>query len=38
MQDIWSRVDSYFGDLLTPPDEVLTGSPRGEQESRPSAN
>ena len=23
MQDIWSRVDSYFGDLLTPPDEVL---------------
>jgi len=26
MQDIWSRVDSYFGDLLTPPDEVLTAA------------
>jgi predicted O-methyltransferase YrrM len=23
MQDIWSQVDSYFGDLLTPPDEIL---------------
>ncbi|MGA2651003.1 MAG: O-methyltransferase [Terracidiphilus sp.] len=23
MQDIWSQVDAYFGELLTPPDEVL---------------
>ena len=23
MQDIWTQVDSYFGDLLTPPDETL---------------
>jgi predicted O-methyltransferase YrrM len=26
MQDIWAQVDSYFGELLTPPDEVLTAA------------
>jgi len=26
MQDIWSQVDSYFGDLLAPPDEVLSAA------------
>jgi len=26
MQDIWAQVDAYFGDLLIPPDEILTAA------------
>jgi predicted O-methyltransferase YrrM len=26
MQDIWAQVDSYFGELLTPPDEILSSA------------
>jgi predicted O-methyltransferase YrrM len=26
MQDIWAQVDTYFGGLLTPPDEILTAA------------
>jgi predicted O-methyltransferase YrrM len=26
MQDIWAQVDSFFGDLLTPPDEILSAA------------
>jgi len=26
MQDVWSKVDSYFGDLLNSPDEILSAA------------
>ena len=26
MQEIWTQVDSYFGELLTPPDEILSSA------------
>jgi predicted O-methyltransferase YrrM len=33
MQDIWSQVDSYFGDLLIPPDETLSAALAGNKNA-----